>query len=251
MFWEFLKEFGFSSYELKALQGLLRLGKATPSEISEAENIPSSKIYSALDRLETAGLIVKLTEDNAYQLADQYQIAAILKDLQIQRSQEFNDNLGNLTKYLSHQTQVVSKSVYSLIQGREQIAQKLIFPCLLAPHDFSIYWNVFNAGDLRLLIELLEQWKESKREYTDRILIYSTSEINLDLPTTRKLAVRKIESYKGNNVVLWGQKRVGIVLSSTKSNMQAGVEIIDSNLAQSYLSEFEEWWFSGQILGQN
>lgn len=251
MFWEFLKEFGFSSYELKALQGLLRLGTGSPSDISEAENIPSSKIYSALDRLESAGLIVKVDEDNIYRLADQYQIVATLGELQKQKSQEFSDSLGNLAKYLSHQSHSSEKETYSIVSGSEQIKQKLILASLEAPHDLSIYWNTFNQRDLNVLIEFIQYWEEAKRNYVDRILLHSSARPEIDIPSTRKINLRYTDEFKGNSLVLWGQQQVGIIIASPIQSHALGMDISSKQLSEEYLAEFENWWFSARTLGQN
>lgn len=246
MFWEFLKEFGFNTYELKALQGLVKLGVATPSEISEAENIPSSKIYSALDRLESTGLIVKAADDKSYSLANQYQIVSILSELEKQKSQDFADSLGNLSKYLSHQSQVLEQPLHVIVEGKAELKQKLIFPSLVAPHDISIYWNVFNQEDLILLLDFIKTWEASERNYADRVLIYSNSEINIEVPRTRKISIRHLTTYKGNSLVLWGQKQVGMILSSTTQNHNTGIDCSDSSLNEKYLNEFEGWWLEGR-----
>lgn len=251
MFWEFLKEFGFNTYELKALQGLLRLGRATPSQISEAENIPSSKIYSALDRLETAGLIIKFGEENSYQLAEQHQITTILNTLQKQKTEEFTDSLGNLSKYLSHQSQAEGKSAYSLLQEEKLIQSKLVWPSLEAPNDISIYWNVFSSRDLALIAEFIQKWIAAKREYSDRILIHAAIKPELEIPPTRKIQVRFIQEYKGNSLVLWGQKQVGMIITSPAQTNKFAIDIADKQLSQSYADEFDKWWFEGSPMYQS
>jgi sugar-specific transcriptional regulator TrmB len=52
-----LQEFGLTDYEIRAYNSLLDLGAATASELSEAANVPYSKIYEVLGSLERKGWI--------------------------------------------------------------------------------------------------------------------------------------------------------------------------------------------------
>jgi len=52
---EVLRELGLSEYEAKAYAALLAMGELTPKEVSSAANIPYTKVYEALRRLEAKG----------------------------------------------------------------------------------------------------------------------------------------------------------------------------------------------------
>ncbi|MGO9646318.1 MAG: TrmB family transcriptional regulator [Candidatus Bathyarchaeia archaeon] len=52
-----LQEFGLTDYEIRSYTGLLEIGPATASQLSEASSVPYSKIYEVLGSLEKKGWI--------------------------------------------------------------------------------------------------------------------------------------------------------------------------------------------------
>ena len=52
-----LQEFGLTDYEIRSYTSLLEIGPATANELSEASNVPYSKIYEVLGSLEKKGWI--------------------------------------------------------------------------------------------------------------------------------------------------------------------------------------------------
>lgn len=52
-----LQEFGLTDYEIRSYTSLLEIGPATASELSEASNVPYSKIYEVLGSLEKKGWV--------------------------------------------------------------------------------------------------------------------------------------------------------------------------------------------------
>ena len=52
-----LQEFGLTDYEIRSYSSLLEIGPATASELSEASDVPYSKIYEILGSLEKKGWI--------------------------------------------------------------------------------------------------------------------------------------------------------------------------------------------------
>lgn len=52
-----LQEFGLTDYEIRSYTSLLQIGPATASELSEASDVPYSKIYEVLGSLEKKGWI--------------------------------------------------------------------------------------------------------------------------------------------------------------------------------------------------
>ncbi len=52
-----LQEFGLTDYEIRSYASLLEIGPATASELSEASDVPYSKIYEVLGLLEKKGWI--------------------------------------------------------------------------------------------------------------------------------------------------------------------------------------------------
>jgi len=54
----YLHEMGLSEYETSAYLGLLSMGKATAKEVATAGDLPQSRVYDILDKLETKGFVV-------------------------------------------------------------------------------------------------------------------------------------------------------------------------------------------------
>jgi sugar-specific transcriptional regulator TrmB len=52
-----LQEFGLTDYEIRSYTGLLEIGPATANELSEASDVPYSKIYEVLGSLEKKGWV--------------------------------------------------------------------------------------------------------------------------------------------------------------------------------------------------
>lgn len=59
-----LCDLGLSSYEERAYRGLLSLGSATATEVSEASGVPMGRIYDALNGLESHGAV--RTQDGSH-----------------------------------------------------------------------------------------------------------------------------------------------------------------------------------------
>lgn len=58
---EVLRELGLSDYEARAYAALLSMGEMSPREVSEAANIPYTKVYEVLRRLEGRGWIARVS----------------------------------------------------------------------------------------------------------------------------------------------------------------------------------------------
>jgi hypothetical protein len=57
-----LRDVGFSLYEARVYLALLRHGALNGNEVSKAANVPSSKVYAALDKLASEGVVQSFTE---------------------------------------------------------------------------------------------------------------------------------------------------------------------------------------------
>ena len=58
---EALRELGLSEYESRAYAVLVAVGKMTPREVSSAANIPYTKVYEVLKKLEARGWVIKVS----------------------------------------------------------------------------------------------------------------------------------------------------------------------------------------------
>ena len=60
---DILQRFGFTQYESKAYQALVRSGSSNASAISKVSGIPRARIYDTLESLVAQGVV--MTEENA------------------------------------------------------------------------------------------------------------------------------------------------------------------------------------------
>lgn len=58
---ETLRELGLSDYEARAYAALLSMGEMSPREVSDSANIPYTKVYEVLKKLESRGWIVRIS----------------------------------------------------------------------------------------------------------------------------------------------------------------------------------------------
>jgi sugar-specific transcriptional regulator TrmB len=63
------KLLGLNSYEFRAYQALIRLGKATAPKISKLSSVPSSRVYDILSSLESKGYIKTINDKVKYFIA--------------------------------------------------------------------------------------------------------------------------------------------------------------------------------------
>ncbi len=79
-----LEEIGLSKREIKVYLALLQIGSTTVGEIIKKTNIPSSKIYEVLNRLQTKGLVsyVIISSSRNYQAAEPKTILNSLEEKQ-------------------------------------------------------------------------------------------------------------------------------------------------------------------------
>lgn len=58
----FLEEAGLTEYEARVLSSLFRLKAAQPPQISRNSQVPKTRVYDVLERLEKKGLIIEVSE---------------------------------------------------------------------------------------------------------------------------------------------------------------------------------------------
>lgn len=98
---EFLKDFGFNSYEIKLLFALAQ-GPGSASELSGRESIPSSKIYAALETLQKQNFVI-VNKDKQYSLAGTNSFVAHISGKIETIATNWQEKLHNLETFLNNQ----------------------------------------------------------------------------------------------------------------------------------------------------
>jgi sugar-specific transcriptional regulator TrmB len=62
---ERLRQLGFSLYEARIYVALLKYGPQNGNELSKASGVPSSKVYAALEKLSSEGVVQSIREDGS------------------------------------------------------------------------------------------------------------------------------------------------------------------------------------------
>jgi len=98
---EVLKDFGFTKNEIHAFITILTLGLCEVREICSKTNIPTSKIYNILDKLEKYGLIeIQKTRPKKCKAVNINLLIERLKDSKLKEYEEFKNKLPIFKEFL-------------------------------------------------------------------------------------------------------------------------------------------------------
>ncbi|MBR9701679.1 hypothetical protein GOV13_02030 [Candidatus Pacearchaeota archaeon] len=119
---EFFQNIGFGEYESKILSSLIKLGAATPKEISLDSGVPQNKLYSILKKFELDGILSEVpSSSKKYKLIN-------IKQFIEERINEQEIKLKDLKKF-SKDIQKINDPednfTFSLIKGQRAIMNKL------------------------------------------------------------------------------------------------------------------------------
>jgi hypothetical protein len=151
-----LDEVGFNIYEKKALAVSLRLGVADAATLCREGDIPTSKIYEAMERLSALGLVeIQPTRPKLYSAAPPGAIVDRLVAAERQRSEEFAARAESLRELLERASQgPESRQTFAeLALGVESHVKRHLTRLATARRRILSY---LEEGDLRA-IESLEE----------------------------------------------------------------------------------------------
>lgn len=94
---ELLQELGLKQYESKCFVALARIGRGTAKEISEASEVPRTRVYDAIRVLETKGLVeIQHSNPQQFRPVDIDEAVATLRTEYENRAEELRDALSEL-----------------------------------------------------------------------------------------------------------------------------------------------------------
>ncbi|MGV8171735.1 MAG: TrmB family transcriptional regulator [Candidatus Woesearchaeota archaeon] len=98
------KELGLTQNESKAYETLLRLGKATASQISKEANIPYGRIYTVLESLEEKELLKVIPEKTRYYYPTDPEKLHSIIDNRIKNLMEIDNKIKDFKKIYEERT---------------------------------------------------------------------------------------------------------------------------------------------------
>lgn len=247
----YLHEMGLTEYETGAYLALLQQGEATAKEISEVSNIPQSRVYEVLEKLENKGFVT-------IQMGRPKKYGAIEPNLAVEQYSNFKRNELNQT--ISKIESIGDKFVEELNSNKFQYKH----------HDeFDIFWSyegknylleqtgqlcsnanctirmLTTAGSFRRIVtrhkEILAE--KAAEGVSIRVLVANYDDIDTPvLETAQQWAdVRPAENILGR-IYLFDTDRILIAFRNDEDTSFVGVLTQSSQLYQTLSHLFELTW---------
>lgn len=119
----FFRDLGFSEYEARIIATLVKIGKASPKEISFDSGVPQNKIYAIFRNFEKLGILSVLpTEPKKYQLIN---LDGLIKK-RIKERETRAKELREVFKGFERMQDRDEQFIFSLIKGQKAIMNKLV-----------------------------------------------------------------------------------------------------------------------------
>ncbi|AUV83856.1 transcriptional regulator [Salinigranum rubrum] len=110
-----LQQLGFKEYEAKCFVALSRLPKETAKTISQASDVPRTRVYDAIRVLEAKGLVeTQHTNPQQFRAAPISEAVALLRQEYESRAQELTSVLENLDSLPLDREEEITHEVWSL-----------------------------------------------------------------------------------------------------------------------------------------
>jgi sugar-specific transcriptional regulator TrmB len=113
---EALRTVGFSQYEAKLYVALLRYGAQNGNELSRSSAVPSSKVYSTVEKLIAEGSVQSIKSQGGTQY-----VAVAPDELLGRLRRRYNDPLDVLAERLPALTHFVPDDLFLNLEGREAV----------------------------------------------------------------------------------------------------------------------------------
>lgn len=236
-----LREFGLTEYEARVYYALVANGPSTAGELSKLANVPYSRIYDILSRLEERGWVeAQSGRPSRYRSRDPAEVVKIVKTEEEKRLKEAGEALlKELEPLYSRKAEVKRPDVW-VIRGGKNILSKI--GEMLARAGIEVLLSLPNVpqeiSGLTSYLSLLEA-----KNISIRILAPQKLKLrNLELP--RKLEIRRRENLFGGGVVVDGRE-VLLVLGSGSELL--GIWSDEIGLARFAKEYFEYLWKDSKV----
>jgi sugar-specific transcriptional regulator TrmB len=261
-----LEDFGLTKYEIDAYLALLPLGIAEAKDICERSGVPTSKIYDAMSRLESMGLLdVQQSRPKKYMARD---VSTAIQRLQQKKEQEFQaikEKLPVLETQLAQRARTPPKEspFWSVAMGWDEFVDKHLAKAMEAEETYFAVVNHAAVEEtaseevVERASEMVEAIKENvRRQHVDfRMLVvheedaYEAAEdwalglVGESVAPNMRFTTQQTQSFhvldrEGVILLIENPARPGHTLGS--------VFVTDQELAEEIDEDFEQLWREGR-----
>lgn len=261
-----LEDFGLTKYEIDAYLALLPLGIAEAKDICQRSGVPTSKIYDAMSRLESLGLLdVQQSRPKKYMARD---VSTAIERLQQKKEQEFQairEKLPVLETQLAQRARTPPKDspFWSVAIGWNEFVDKHLAKAMEASEtyfavvDHAAIEETASPEVLERAGEMVEAIKQNvRRQHVDfRLLVlheegafesaqsWALSLIGEGGAPNMRFTTQQTQSFhvldkEGVIMIIPNPARPGQTLGS--------VFVTDTDLAEEIHEDFEEIWRDGR-----
>jgi sugar-specific transcriptional regulator TrmB len=261
-----LEDFGLTKYEIDAYLALLPLGIAEAKDICERSGVPTSKIYDAMSRLESMGLLdVQQSRPKKYMARD---VSTAIQRLQRKKEQEFQaikEKLPVLETQLAQRARTPPKEspFWSVAMGWDEFVDKHLAKAMEAEESYFAVVNHAAVEEtaseevVERASEMVEAIKENvRRQHVDfRLLVvheeeafdaaeeWAISLIGKGGAPNMRFTTQETQSFhvlddEGVILLIENPARPGHTLGS--------VFVTDQELAAEIHEDFEQLWREGR-----
>lgn len=261
-----LEDFGLTKYEIDAYLALLPLGIAEAKDICQRSGVPTSKIYDAMSRLESLGLLdVQQSRPKKYMARDVSTAISRLKQKKEQEFQAIKEKLPVLETQLAQRARTPPKDspFWSVAIGWDEFVDKHLAKAMEASEsyfavvDHAAVQATASPEVLDRASEMVEAIKQNvRRQHVDfRLLVVHE---NGDFDQAQEWALGLIGKGGARNTRFTTQAtqsfhvldREGVIFlidnPARPGQTLGSVFVTDTDLAQEIHEDFEELWRGGR-----
>lgn len=262
-----LEDFGLTKYEIDAYLALLPLGIAEAKDICQRSGVPTSKIYDAMSRLESLGLVdVQHSRPKKYMARDVATAIGRLKGKKEEELQAIKERLPILETRLSMlaRTPTRDSPFWSVAMGWNEFVDKHLAK---ATEARRYYYAVVDHGAIvrtasdevldraARMVDAIKQNIRKRHANFRLIVIYDNGQLDqagawaTELVGERNIRnVRFIEQHVPGFHVIDDESVVLLMPNPVRPGETLGsVFVTDAKLATEIRQTFEELWGSGKV----
>jgi len=245
---EFLRRFNLNAYDLKALEYLLASGTASAAAIAKEADVPTSKIYSSLQKLEELGLVfLENSSPKRYTIVENDQLVQAVARLEQASVNEFNQALRQLaTDVVSLSSKrIQSQQGVSIARNQAEYIDKHLERLKSAKQNIYTYWLTSANEPTFLDHTYLPLFFGNDRKLQHMIL--SDKSVSAAHPLERLIELRMTQSNTGGNFHLWDGKYILLVIGNSLTGIKGSMLIQDSELYSQMVEGFMNIWYAAEI----
>jgi len=237
-----LREFGLTEYEARAYAVLVSIGPSTAGELSKLANVPYSRVYDILSRLEHRGWVeVQAGRPSRYRSKSPSEVVRLVKTEQERKLKEIGESvIKELEPLYSRKAEAKRPDVW-VIRGRRNLLTK-IGEMLAHAHVEAL----ISLPNLPQEISSVVSYMPLLEAKNIKIRMLASKKVKLlksELPPS--LEIRKRETLFGGGVVVDGSE-VLLVLGSGEELL--GIWSNEVGLARFAKEYFEYLWKDSEMI---